>query len=151
MAIISTRGRYALRVMIDLAEHDTGAYIPLMDIAERQQISEKYLESILAALSKNGFLLTLRGRNGGYRLSRKPEEYTIGSILYETERSLAPVACMEQGAAPCGREDECRTRPVWTALSELIDGYLQSVTLADLMRQPESGGQADASAQAQTE
>ena len=92
---ISTRGRYAIRVMLDLAEHNTGEYIPLMDIAKRQEISEKYLEAIVASLSKNGFVRSLRGKGGGYQLLRAPEEYTVGSILRLTEGSLAPVACLD--------------------------------------------------------
>jgi Rrf2 family transcriptional regulator, iron-sulfur cluster assembly transcription factor len=92
---ISTKGRYALRVMIDLAEHDNGEYITLMDIAERQGISEKYLESIVSLLSKNDFLISLRGKGGGYKLSRRPEEYTVLSVLQCTEGSLAPVACLD--------------------------------------------------------
>lgn len=135
MALISTRGRYALRVMIDLAEHNTGEFIPLMDIAQRQEISEKYLESILAALSKSGLLRTLRGRGGGYQLSRPPEQYTLYSILQRTENSLSPVSCTEPGAA-CERAGECRTLPVWQKLQKLIDDYLQSVTLADLLENP---------------
>ena len=94
MAMISTRGRYALRVMLDLAEHNTGEYITLMDIAQRQNISEKYLENIIAALSKNGFLQTMRGRGGGYKLARRPELYTVGSILQVTEGDLVSVACL---------------------------------------------------------
>ena len=92
---ISTRGRYAIRVMLDLAEHNTGEYIPLMDIAKRQEISEKYLEAIVASLSKNGFVRSLRGKGGGYQLLKDPSEYTIGSILRLTEGSLAPIACLE--------------------------------------------------------
>lgn len=134
MAIISTRGRYALRVMIDLAEHNTGEYITLMDIAQRQGISEKYLESIISVLSKNGFLKTLRGRGGGYQLARTPAEYTVGSILRLTESSLVSVACLEHGAEPCNRAGECRTRPMWTKLDQLIDNFLESVTLENLLQ-----------------
>ena len=97
---ISTRGRYAIRVMLDLAEHNTGEYIPLMDIARRQEISEKYLESIVSVLSKNKFVHALRGKGGGYRLSRTPE-YTMGSILRLTEGSLAPIACLEDEPNLC--------------------------------------------------
>ncbi len=136
MAMISTRGRYALQVMIDLAEHSTGDYIPLTDITERQNISEKYLESILATLSKHGLLQALRGRGGGYRLSRSPEQYTLYSILQLTENSLSPVTCTEPGAT-CERAEACRTFPAWQKLQELIDGYLQSVTLADLLQKPD--------------
>ena len=100
---ISTRGRYAIRVMLDLAEHNTGEYIPLMDIAKRQEISEKYLEAIVASLSKNGFVRSLRGKGGGYQLLRAPEEYTVGSILRLTEGSLAPVACLDDHPNQCER------------------------------------------------
>lgn len=141
MAIISTRGRYALRVMIDLAEQDTGAYITLMDIAKRQGISEKYLESIISVLSKNGFLKTLRGRGGGYQLARTPAEYTVGSILKLTESSLISVACLEHGAEPCSRAGECKTLPMWTRLDQLIDDFLESVTLADLLQENEGACQ----------
>ena len=135
MAMISTRGRYALRVMLDLAEHNTGDYITLMDIAQRQNISEKYLENIISALSKNGFLQTMRGRGGGYKLARTPELYTVGSILQVTEGAWAPVACLEQGAETCGRADSCRTLPMWTKLEQIVSDYLESVTLADLLQQ----------------
>ena len=137
MVMVSTRGRYALRVMLDLAEHCTGEYISLMDIASRQGISEKYLESIIASLSRGGCLRAVRGRGGGYRLARQPEEYTVGEILRLTENALAPVACLEKGAEPCERADQCQTRPVWLRLQQLIGDYLDSVTLADLMKQPE--------------
>ena len=100
---ISTRGRYAIRVMLDLAEHNTGEYIPLMDIAKRQEISEKYLESIVASLSKNGFVRSLRGKGGGYQLAKAPEEYTIRSILQLTEGSLAPISCLEDNPNLCER------------------------------------------------
>lgn len=131
--MVSTRGRYALRVMLDLAEHHTGEYVPLMDIACRQGISEKYLESIIASLSRGGCLQAVRGRGGGYRLARQPEEYTVGEILRLTENAMAPVACLEKGAEPCERAELCRTRPVWLRLQQLIGDYLDSVTLADLM------------------
>lgn len=131
--MISTRGRYALRVMIDLAEHNSDGYIPLKDIAARQGISQKYMESIMALLSKNNFVEGVHGKGGGYRLNCRPEEYRIGDILRLTEGTLAPVACLECGAAPCERADECRTLPMWTRLDEMINSYLDSVTLADLM------------------
>lgn len=132
MAMISTRGRYALRVMVDLAEHDNEEYIPLMDIATRQGISEKYLEGILAVLSKNGLLKALRGRGGGYRLSMPAHEYTLYSILRLTE-NLDPVACTEDGAS-CERAADCRTLPVWLELQKRIRDYLSSVTLMDLVQ-----------------
>lgn len=130
--LISTKGRYSLRVMIDLAEHQTEGYIPLKTIAQRQGISEKYLESIIKQLVKADFLLGLRGKGGGYKLTRAPAQYTVGSILRLTEETLAPVACLEQGAAPCEKADVCRTRWLWEGLDERIAAYLDSYTLADL-------------------
>ena len=132
--MISTRGRYCLRVMIDLAEHQREGYIPMKDVAERQDISLKYLEKILPVLVTNGIVEGLQGKTGGYRLSRKPEEYTLGEILWLTEGSLAPVACLECGAAPCDKTADCRTLPVWTELDRRINEYLNSVTVADLLR-----------------
>ena len=130
--MVSTKGRYALRVMIDLAEHHSGEYIPLKEVASRQEISEKYLESIISVLVKAGFLQGLRGKGGGYRLTRSPEQYTAGAILRLTEGSLAPVACLENGAAPCSRVTECRTLPMWKKLDHLVNDYLESITLAEL-------------------
>lgn len=130
--LISTKGRYALRVMIDLAEHDTGEYIPLNEIAQRQDISEKYLESIISILSKAGYLSGLRGKGGGYRLTKKPSQYTVGGILKLTEGSLAPVACLGETKNICQRAAECKTLPVWEKLDKLIDEYLESITLADI-------------------
>ena len=132
--IISTRGRYALRVMIDLSQQDPDSYTPLKEIAARQEISEKYLENILKSLVTQGFILGLRGKGGGYRLSREPEEYTLGEILRLTEGSLAPVACLECGAKTCPRAASCPTLPVWSELDKRISGYLDSVTLADLVK-----------------
>ena len=133
--LVSTKGRYALRVMVDLAEHGTGEYIVLMDFAKRQDISEKYLEGILATLSKGGMVSALRGRGGGYRLARAPETYTVGSILKLMEGSLAPVSCLENDGHGCERAAECSTLPLWTKLNDLINGYLESVTLADLVQE----------------
>ena len=130
--LVSTKGRYALRVMIDLADHNTGEYITLKDIAERQGISEKYLESIIVVLSKAGLLDGLRGKGGGYRLNRAPSEYTIGEILCLVENTMAPVSCLECGSVGCDRATECRTLSVWQNLQQRIDEYLNSVTLADL-------------------
>ena len=137
--MISTKGRYALRVMIDLAEHNVGEYIPLKDIAERQMISEKYLESIISVLAKAGFLAGLRGKGGGYKLTRPPEAYTVGSILKLTEGSLAPVSCLEQKPNTCSRAEECRTLPLWEKLDALIDNFLESYTVADLANSGEQG------------
>jgi len=130
---ISTRGRYAIRVMLDLAEHNTGEYIPLMDIAKRQEISEKYLESIVAVLSKNDFLISLRGKGGGYRLARQPEEYTVGSILKITEGPFAPVACLEKMPNRCDRAPYCKTLKMWEGLQTLIEDYFENITIQDLL------------------
>ena len=137
--MVSTKGRYALRVMIDLAEHNTRDYIPLADIAKRQEISEKYLESIVGVLSKKGLVESLRGKGGGYRLNRSPEEYTVASILKVTEGSLAPIACLENEVNTCPRAAECRTIDMWTKLYKLIDDFFEGVTIADLIR-PDDGG-----------
>ena len=129
--IISTRGRYALRVMIDLSQQDPDSYTPLKEIAARQDISEKYLESILKVLVQDKLLTGLRGRGGGYRLTKSPEEYTLASILHATEGSLAAVACLEDHAPECARAGQCPTRPIWEKLNNLIEDYLGSITLAD--------------------
>lgn len=132
--MISTRGRYALRVMIDLAEHQDEGYIPMKDVAKRQGVSLGYMEKILPVLVKNDIVEGLQGKTGGYRLIRKPGEYTLGEILRLTEGSLAPVACLECGAAPCDKAADCRTLPVWTELDRRINEYLDSVTVADLLK-----------------
>ena len=130
--MISTRGRYALRVMLDLATDETGAYVPLDTIARRQGISEKYLESILAALSRAGLVLALRGKGGGYKLNRKPDDYPIGEILRLTEKSLAPVTCLEEGM-DFPQAESCPTLPRWQGLDRVIEEYLMGRTLADLL------------------
>lgn len=132
--MISTRGRYALRVMIDLAEHIDEGYIPLQTIAKRQGISEKYLESILAVLSKAGLLVAVRGKGGGYRLSKPAKEYTAFEVLSLTEGTLAPVTCLESGQQ-CENAVNCRTLPLWQGLDQVIAAYLCSYTLADLTRE----------------
>lgn len=131
--IISTKGRYGIRVMIDLAQHGEDGYIPLKTIAERQGISEKYLESILKVLVQEKLLEGLRGKGGGYRLTRKPLEYTLGEILRLTEGSLAPVACVEEHGSECPNRSVCPTLPVWQKLDALINEFLDGITLADLM------------------
>lgn len=136
--LVSTKGRYALRVLIDMAEHPTGRYIPLKDIAERQEISEKYLESILKVLVREGVLTGLRGKGGGYRLSKPPEQYTVGEVLRLTEGTLAPVSCLEE-KEPCARSSGCRTLPLWRGLDKVIREYLDSYTIADLMQTGQSG------------
>ena len=137
--MISTKGRYALRVMIDLTEHNTDAYIPLKDIAERQEISQKYLESIMTVLSKAGFVDALHGKGGGYRLNRSPHEYTVGSVLKLTEGTLAPVSCLENGHTTCSRAATCRTLPMWSELNQLIDNYLEGITMQDLAKTSPTG------------
>ena len=132
--IVSTRARYALRVLIDMAEHSDVERIPLKEIADRQQISQKYIEAIMTLLSKNGFVDGVHGKGGGYKLNRKPEEYKVGDLLRLTEGTLAPVACLEVGAEKCAKEGSCRTLPMWSKLDELIEGYLDSVSVADLIK-----------------
>lgn len=133
--MISTRGRYALRVLVDLAENQSGAYIPLKDIVKRQQISQKYLESIMTTLSKAGLVDGVHGKGGGYRLNREPADYTLGEILRQTEGDLAPVACVVPDAKPCHHSCDCGMLPVWTRLEELVNNYLDSVTLEDIRSQ----------------
>ena len=133
--MVSTKGRYALRVMIDLAEHNTGGYIPLKDVAARQEISQKYLESIMTVLSKAGLIDGQHGKGGGYRLNRTPAEYTVGCVLKLTEGTLAPVACLEDGHCGCPRASLCRTLPMWSELDRLIDNFFEKYTLADLVDQ----------------
>ena len=132
--MISTRGRYALRVMIDLAENSDGSYLAMKEVAQRQGVSLKYLERILPLLVDGGLVEGLRGKGGGYRLTRDPEEYHIGEILRLTEGDLAPVACLEKGARPCERAGNCQTLPLWKELDTLINGFLDSKTLADLIQ-----------------
>lgn len=131
---ISTKGRYALRLLIDMAEHQTADYVPLKEAAQRQEISEKYLESIVKVLVKGGILAGLRGKGGGYRLNRAPDRVTVGEVLRLTEGTLAPVACLEPGAAPCPRVAGCRTIAMWQGLEEVIGRYLDGFTVADLMQ-----------------
>ena len=132
--LISTKGRYALRVMTDLAEHPSEGYVPLKEIARRQEISEKYLEAIIKILVKARMLSGVRGKGGGYKLTRPPEQYTVGAILRLTEESLAPVTCLEENAAPCARAERCPTLPLWQGLDHVINEYLDGITLADLLR-----------------
>lgn len=130
--MVSTRGRYALRVMIDLAQQDGGAYIPLKDIAGRQGISEKYLESIVKLLTRAGFLEGLRGKGGGYRLTRPADTYSVRSILEVAEGSLVPVACMECDAKACDRAGDCPTLPMWKELGRIVQDYLDRITIREL-------------------
>lgn len=130
---ISTKGRYAVRVMLDLAEHNTGEYIPLTDIAKRQEISEKYLEAIVASLVKGRLLIALRGKKGGYKLTRNPEEYTVKDILQVTEGAFVPVTCMETEINNCERVAECKTLKIWEGLQKLVNDYFESITLQNLL------------------
>ena len=133
--MISTKGRYALRFLVDIAEHQAEGYVPLKDVAERQGISEKYLESIVKTLVRADVLTGLRGKGGGYRLSRELKDYSVGEILRLSEGSLAPVACLDGEVNRCPRAEKCQTLPVWEKLDELINGYLDSISLADLLHQ----------------
>lgn len=130
---ISTRGRYAIRVILDLSEHDTGEYIPLTDVAKRQEISEKYLEAIVAMLVKNNLLVALRGKGGGYKLTKRPEEYSVASILRVTEGAFAPVACLEQQPNQCERVTHCKTLKMWEGLQTLLNDYFENITIRDLL------------------
>ena len=133
--IVSTKGRYALRVMVHFAQRGGDEYIPLKEIAEAENISQKYLESIMSTLSKAGFVDAVHGKGGGYRLNRSPEDYTVGSILKLTEGSLAAVSCTSQGAAACSRTTCCQTLPMWEKLEKMIDEFFEGITLADLLKE----------------
>lgn len=132
--MISTKGRYALRVMIDLAEHCNGEYIPMKDVVKRQQVSQKYVERIMTMLSKANFVEAVHGKGGGYRLNRSPDEYIVGDILRLMEGSLAPVACLDCDAEECERADQCRTLPMWKELNNRITDFFDGITIADLMK-----------------
>lgn len=132
--MISTRGRYAIRVMLDIAKNQQDGYVPMKDVANRQGLSLKYLEQILPALTKNKIVEGIQGKGGGYRLVRNPEEYTIGDILRITERDLAPVSCLAEGAEKCERRNTCQTIDFWEGLNTVVNDYLDSKTLADLMK-----------------
>ena len=130
---ISTKGRYAVRAMLDLALHNTGECIKVKDIAGRQGISEKYLEQIIAVLNRAGYVNSVRGAQGGYRIAKDPSEYTVGMILRLTEGSMAPVACLDEGAPDCDRCDTCETLEVWKDLYAAINSVIDNVTIADLV------------------
>ena len=132
---ISTKGRYALRIMLDIAIHDDGKYIPLKDIAKRQNLTVKYLEQIISLLNKAGYLQSLRGNTGGYRLAKNLDEYIVGDILRVTEGDLAPVACLKKCGDFCQREDICNTALFWRGLDRVINEYVDSYTLKDLLEQ----------------
>lgn len=136
---ISTRGRYALRMLIDLAQHQGEGYVTLKDIAKRQNLSQKYLEQIVPAFNHGGILQTNRGFHGGCRLSRTPDQYTVGEILRMAEGSLAPVACLEQEPTTCVRSADCAVLPIWQGLNKVINDYLDSITLQDILDQQQAG------------
>ena len=131
---VSTKGRYALRIMIDLAMNDNGEYIRLKEIAERQSITLKYMEQIMPLLTKAGYVRSYRGNNGGYMFARSPEEYTVGDILRTTEGSLAPISCIEETPNRCPRKDYCTTLSFWEGMAKVINEYVDGITLADLMK-----------------
>ena len=137
--MISTRGRYAVRILLDLAEHADGALIPMKEVAARQGISLKYIERIMPALRNSGLIESTHGIGGGYRLAKPPETVTLWEILSLAEGDLAPVACLETGAEPCGRAPICKTLPVWQGYYALTKDYFSNLTLADLLKQPELG------------
>ena len=130
---ISTKGRYAVRLMLDLASNDSGEPIRLKDVARRQSISEKYLEQIISVLNKAGFVRSVRGPQGGYSLAKEPAQYTVGQILRLTEGSLSPVECTEENGAPCAREDSCATHILWQKLDDAINQVVDNITLEDLL------------------
>lgn len=131
--LISTRGRYALRVLLDLAENQDKGYIAMKKVAERQELSLKYIERIMPVLSKNHYVEGVQGKGGGYRLVKNPKEYRIGDILRLTEGTLAPVACLECNSKTCQREKTCKTLPMWREFYQIINDYFDNITLADLM------------------
>lgn len=135
---ISTKGRYALRLMLDLALNNTGEPVRVKDIAARQEISDKYLEQIISTLNKAGYVRSIRGPQGGYRLTRKPEQYTVGMILRLTEGSLAPVVCLDEEENTCDKQDTCATLQLWKMLNDAISNVVDKVTLADLVEWQEA-------------
>ncbi len=140
---ISTKGRYALRMLLDLAEHQGDGYVALKDIARRQEVSKKYLEQIVPVFNKSNVLQTSRGFQGGYRLAKSPNKYTVGEILRLTEGSLAPVACLDYDPAGCERSAECATLPVWQGLYKVINEYLDGITLQDILDRYREAGAID--------
>jgi transcriptional regulator, Rrf2 family len=130
---ISTKGRYALRLMVDLAEHKDSGFIALKDVAKRQNISKKYLEQIVPVLNGAGLLTTNRGNRGGYKLAKEPKEYTVGDILRITEGSIAPVSCLESDVNSCERKNFCQTLYVWEGLYKVVNEYLDSITVQDIV------------------
>lgn len=137
--MISTKGRYALRVLVDMAEHPSSANIPLRDIAERQEISEKYLENIVKDLVKAGIIKGLRGKGGGYQLNRTPDQINVYDVVCLMEGTLAPVSCLESEKPPCSRMSDCRTLALWKGLDDAVRSYLSAYTVADLMQKESDG------------
>lgn len=133
--MVSTKGRYALRVMLDLAEHSNGEYVPLSEISQRQEVSMKYLEIIVKTLVQGNLLEGHRGKGGGYRLTRPLEEYTVGEILERTEGTLATVACLNHGANECPRQGFCKTLKMWKKYDAMVHDYFYGITLADLLNE----------------
>ena len=137
--MISTKGRYSVRILLDLAEHRSGGYIPMKEVAARQEISLKYIERLMPALKTAGLIDSVHGAGGGHRLTREPEDYTLWEILTLAEGDLAPVSCLQRNAPPCQRAAECRTLPVWQGYYDMTRDYFSGITLADLMNAPQGG------------
>lgn len=141
--LISTRGRYALRVLLDLAENQTDGYIPMKTVADRQNLSLKYIERIMPVLSKNKYVVGVHGKGGGYRLAREPKDYRVGDILRLAEGDLAPVACLGCDAKPCDRAESCKTLPMWREFHKLVNDYFDKITLEDLLNKTGVSEQAE--------
>lgn len=137
--MISTKGRYAIRILLDLAEHNNGGYIPMKEVSARQEISLKYIEKIMPSLKSAGLIDSVHGIGGGYRLTRAPEQYSLWEILKIAEGDLAPVACLQENAPACHRAAECRTLSVWEGYYEMTHSYFSGISLADLMHTPQGG------------
>ena len=137
--MISTKGRYSVRILLDLAEHHNGGSIPMKEVAARQDISLKYIERLMPALKSAGLIDSVHGAGGGYRLTRPPEEYSLWEILTLAEGDLAPVSCLQRNAAPCRQAAECRTLSLWQGLNDLVNDYLDRFTIADLTRREDAG------------
>ena len=137
--VISSKGRYALRVMVDLAEHGGDGYVSMRDVARRQELSDKYAGQVMSLLSRAGLVSGVTGKGGGYRLTREPDQYTVGEILMLTEGSLAPVSCLVPGAPACERLPNCRTYAMWKGLNDMIADYFGKITLADLAAPDQAG------------
>lgn len=132
--MVSSKGRYALTVMVEIAKHDNEGFVSLADIAEKEKLSMKYLESIISILNKGEMLVSARGKNGGYKLAKKPNEYNISEILLLTEGTLAPVNCIMQDGVQCEKAATCSTLPLWAGLDKVIDDYLRGITLEDIIK-----------------